>query len=112
MCHALGVSTSSVYANRAHAPSWRSITNAVITERIQQIYKDSYSIPQTRAELIEKGVSIRRQRVARPMRFFSIQDIGRRRSFTVTMHRDKRDSPSPGNDLVKCQFKAGDFNQL
>lgn len=71
MCRVLGVSASGFYAWRERAPSQRSITNAVMTERIRQMHKDSYEsygMPRVRAKLIEQGVCISRQRVARLMR--------------------------------------------
>jgi putative transposase len=113
MCRVLGVSASGFYAWRERAPSQRSITNAVMTERIRQIHKDSYEsygMPRVRAELIEQGVCISRQRVARLMRLAHIRGISRRRGFTVTTRRDKRNAPA--NDLVKRQFRASGPNQL
>lgn len=113
MCRVLGVSVSGFYAWRERTPSQRSITNAVMTERIRQIHKDSYEsygMPRVRAELIEQGVCISRQRVARLMRLAHIRGISRRRGFTVTTRRDKRNSPA--NDLVKRQFRASGPNQL
>ncbi len=113
MCRVMGVSASGFYAWRERAPSQRSITNAVMTERIRQIHKDSYEsygMPRVRAELIEQGVCISRQRVARLMRTAGIRGISRRRGFTVTTRRDKRDSPA--HDLVKRQFRASGPNQL
>ena len=113
MCRVLGVSASSFYAWRERAPSQRSITNAVMTERIRQMHKDSYEsygMPRVRAELIEQGECISRQRVARLMRLAHIRGISRRRGFTVTTRRDKRNSPA--NDLVKRQFRASGPNQL
>jgi putative transposase len=93
MCRVLGVSASGFYAWRERAPSQRSIANAVMTERIRQIHRDSYEsygMPRVRAELIEQGVSISRQRVARLMRRAGIHGISKRRGFTVTTRRDKR----------------------
>jgi putative transposase len=61
MCRVLGISAGGFYAWRERRPSQRSITNAVMTERIHQIHKDSYEsygMPRVRAELIEQGVSI------------------------------------------------------
>ena len=52
MCRTLGVSVSGFYAWRERAPSQRSITNAVMTERIRQIHHDSYEsygMPRVRA---------------------------------------------------------------
>lgn len=71
LCRVLGVSASGFYAWRDRAPSTRSMTDAVMTERIRQIHKDSYEsygMPRVRAELMEQGVRISRQRVARLMR--------------------------------------------
>ena len=101
MCRVLGVSASGFYAWRERAPSQRSIANAVMTERIRQIHQDSYEsygMPRVRAELIEQGVSISRQRVARLMRQAGIHGISKRRGFTVTTRRDKRQAPA--GDLV------------
>ncbi|TDF26117.1 hypothetical protein EZI45_19365 [Delftia tsuruhatensis] len=67
-------------------------------------------MPRVRAELIEQGISISRQRVARLMRLARIQGISRRRGFTITTRQDNR--VSPANDLVKRQFKASGPNQL
>lgn len=51
-----------------------------------------------------QGMCISRQRVARLMRLPHIRGISRRRGFTVTTRRDKRNTPA--NDLVKRQFRA------
>lgn len=67
-------------------------------------------MPRIRAELIEQGVCISRQRVARLMREASIQGISKRRGFTVTIQRDKRQAPA--NDLVNRRFHASGPNQL
>lgn len=113
MCRVLGVSASGFYVWRERAPSQRSITDAVMTERIRQIHRDSYEsygMPRVRAELMEQGVCISRQRVARLMRAAAIRGISRRRGFTVTTRRDKRNTPAA--DLVKRQFRASGPNQL
>ena len=103
MCRVLGVSASGFYAWRERAPSQRSIANAVMTERIRQIHQDSYDsdgMPRVRAELIEQGVSISRQRVARLMRQAGIHGISKRRGFTVTTRRDKRQAPATSCNAV------------
>lgn len=113
MCHVLGVCASGFYAWRVRAPSQRSITNAVMAERIRQIHHDSYEsygMPRVRAELIEQGVCISRQRVARLMREAGIHGISKRRGFTVTTRRDKRQAPA--HDLVNRRFHATGPNQL
>jgi putative transposase len=113
MCRVLDVSASGFYAWRQRVPSQRSVANAVMTGRIRQIHLDSYGsygMPRVRAELIEQGVCISRQRVARLMRLANIRGISRRRGFTVTTRRDKRQAPA--SDLVKRQFQASGPNQL
>ncbi len=84
-----------------------------MTERIHQIHQgsyDSYGMPRIRAELIEQGVCISRQRVARLMRQAGIHGISKRRGFTVTTRRDKHQTPA--NDLVNRRFHATGPNQL
>lgn len=113
MCRVLDVSASGFYAWRQRVPSQRSVANAVMTGRIRQIHLDSYGsygMPRVRAELIEQGVCISRQRVARLMRLANIRGISRRRGFTVTTRRDKRQAPA--SDLVKRHFQASGPNQL
>lgn len=113
MCRVLDVSVSGFYAWRQRASSQRSVANAVMTERIRQIHQnsyESYGMPRVRAELIEQGVCISRQRVARLMRLANIRGISRRRSFTVTTRRDKRQAPA--SDQVKRQLQADGPNQL
>jgi len=113
MCRVLGVSASGFYAWLDRAPSQRSIANAVMAERIRQIHQDSYEsygMPRVRAELIEQGVCISRQRVARLMREAGIHGISKRRGFTVTTRRDKRQAPA--HDLVNRRFRATGPNQL
>lgn len=113
LCRVLGVSPSGFYAWRDRAPSQRSIANAVMTERIRQIHRDSYEsygMPRVRVELIEQGVCISRQRVARLMRKARIHGISKRRGFTVTTRRDKHQAPA--SDLVNRRFHATGPNQL
>ena len=113
MCRVLGVSASGFYAWLDRSPSQRSIANAVMTERIRQVHKDSYEsygMPRVRAELMEQGACISRQRVARLMRSARLQGISKRRGFTVTTHRDKRQASA--RDLVNRRFRANGPNQL
>ena len=61
LCRVLGVSASGFYAWRERAPSQRSVANAVMTERIRQIHKESYEsygMPRVRFELMEQGERI------------------------------------------------------
>ena len=113
MCRVLRVSASGYYAWRDRAPSQRAIDNAVLTERIRAVHAASdatYGMPRVRAELIDQGVVISRQRVARLMRSAHIRGVSRRRGFVVTTQRDERQRPAP--DLVKREFTAEAANQL
>ena len=92
MCRVLQVSASGYYAWRDHPPSRRAIDNAVLTERIRTVHAASdatYGMPRVRAELIDQGVAVSRQRVARLMRTARIRGVSRRRAFVVTTQRDK-----------------------
>jgi putative transposase len=113
MCRVLQVSASGYYAWRDRAPSQRAIDNAVLTERIRAVHTESdatYGMPRVRAELIDQGMKISRQRVARLMRLAHIRGVSRRRAWVVTTRRDKDKQPAP--DLVKREFKADGPNQL
>ncbi len=113
MCRMLDVSTSGYYAWRDRAPSRRSIDDAVMTERIRTIHRDShttYGMPRVRAELRDSGVIISRKRVARLMRCAAIRGVSRRRGYVVTTRRDARQRPAP--DLVNRKFTAAGPNQL
>jgi len=113
MCRVLRVSASGYYAWRDRAPSQRAIDNAVLTERIRAVHTESdatYGMPRVRAELIDQGVKVSRQRVARLMRLAHIRGVSRRRAWVVTTRRDKDKQPAP--DLVKREFKADGANQL
>jgi putative transposase len=113
MCRVLKVSASGYYAWRDRAPSQRAIDNAVLTERIRAVHGESdatYGMPRVRAELIDQGVTVSRQRVARLMRAAHLRGVSRRRAFIVTTRRDKDKQPAP--DLVKREFKADSANQL
>jgi putative transposase len=113
MCHVLGVSASGYYAWRDRAPSRRKLANAVLTEKIRQVHADShetYGMPRVRAELIDQGLQVSRQRVARLMRQHGIRGVSRRRGFIVTTQRDRRQGKAP--DLVQRRFQAEGPNQL
>ena len=84
-----------------------------MAERSRQIHQksyESYGMPRVRAELIEQGVCISRQRVARLMREAGVHGISKRRGFSVTTRRDKHQTPA--HDLVNRCFHATGPNQL
>lgn len=64
----------------------------VMTERIRQIYKESYEsygMPQQRFELIEHGERISRQHRVRLVRAADIHGSRKRGGSAVTTHRDR-----------------------
>ena len=113
LCRVLKVSPSGFYAWRDRQPSQRSVQDAVLTERIRLIHAGSdgaYGSPNIHAELRDQGSRVSRKRVARLMRLAGIRGVSRRRGFTVTTRRDKRQRPAP--DLVNRRFVAEGPNQL
>jgi len=113
MCRLLGVSASGFYDWQGRAPSARTKANVALTERIRQTHADSdatYGMPRVRAELADAGVAASRKRIARLMRAAGLRGVSRRRGFTVTTERNRRERPAP--DLVKRQFAADAPNQL
>lgn len=113
MSRMFGVSSSGFYAWRARPSSQRDIGNAVMSERIAQIHAQSdatYGMPRVRADLMDQGVRISRQRMARLMRRAHLRGVSRRPGFVVTTERDIRQRPAP--DLVNRKFVADAANQL
>jgi putative transposase len=107
MCRVLGVSTSGYYAWRRRPASPRSLADAVLTEMIRTIHREShgtYGAPRIRAELRhDYGVSCSQERVARLMRRAGIQGRSRRRRVRTT-RPEKAAAPAP--DLLKRDFGA------
>jgi hypothetical protein len=87
-------------------PSRRAIVNTVITERIRQVHADSdqiHGLPRVCAELMDRGLQISRQHVARLMPLAKLRGASRRRSYVVTKRRDKRPN---GRFLQHLSFKV------
>ena len=85
----------------------------MLTGRIRGVHSESDAtngMPRVRAELIDRGMKVSRQRVTRLMRLAHICDVSRHRAWVVTACRDKDKQPAP--DLVKHEFKADGPNQL
>ena len=113
LCRVLRVSASGFYAWQQRGPSPRSVANAVLTERIRRIHRESggsYGRPRVRAELREQGEAVSHKRIARLMRLAGLQGVSRRRGYVVTTRRDPDRDPAP--DLVKRQFVADAPNRL
>jgi putative transposase len=112
MCRVLGVSTSGYYAWVCREPSKRSRKDAELTERIRAIHARSdgtYGVPRVHAELVDEGVRVGRNRVARLMRAAGLQGVTRRR-FVSTTQRSASARPAP--DLVDRDFTAEGPNRL
>jgi putative transposase len=61
MCRVLGVSRSGYYAWLGRPPSTRSLSDALLRERIEKIHEDcdgTYGRPRIHAELKEEGVRV------------------------------------------------------
>ena len=113
MCRVLHVSPSGYYDWLTRPPSARGVANRVLTEAIRKAHRESdetYGMPRVRAELRDQGLQVSRKRVARLMRKAGIRGVSRRRGFTVTTERDRRQRPAP--DLVNRRFHADAPNQL
>jgi putative transposase len=113
MCRVLKVSASGFYDWQGRAPSARAQANAVLSERIHRAHADSdatYGMPRIRAELADQGVVVSKKRVARLMRAAGLRGVSRRRGFTVTTERNRRERPAP--DLVNRRFVADAPDQL
>jgi len=81
-----GVSKSGYYNWLAGKPSKRSLANDAVTAEIRDIFGESfgsYGAPRIRAELLKRGYSISRPRVARLMRANGLF-AGRKRKFAAT----------------------------
>jgi putative transposase len=113
MCRVLGVSASGYYDWRDRKPSQRAMENAVLVEQIRQVHDESdgtYGMPRVRAELMDRGVCVARQRIARLMRSHGIRGVSRRRGYVVTTQRAESQRPAP--DLVNRAFVAEGPNEL
>lgn len=121
MARVLGVGKSGYYDWRDRAPSVRSIANATLTAHIEAIHEMShftYGALRMHAELRDVETSthdprwakVGKHRVARLMRSAGLRGISKRRRFTVTTERNKRDRSAP--DLVSRAFVADRPNQL
>ena len=106
LCKMVGVSKSGYYAWKSRPPSKRSREDAVLTEKICEVYRrsrETYGYPRVHAELRSLGVQCGRRRVARLMRKAGIRGCMRGRKKRTT-RRDPRAVPAP--DLVKRGFHA------
>jgi putative transposase len=107
MCRALRVSKSGFYAWRDRAPSARARADALLTQKIIRIHRDSretYGAPRIHFELRTLGVRCARKRVARLMREAGLFGCGGRRRKSRTTVRSPTERTPPAPDLVKRNF--------
>ena len=112
MCRVLGVSTSGYYAWRHRQPSRRAQENAVLLEQIMILHvwsRQTFGAPRIHAKLVEDGVKVGHNRVARLMRRAGIQGVTRRRRRGTTRRNPEA---QPADDLVDRKFTRTAPNQL
>jgi putative transposase len=102
----LGVSPSGYYAWRRRPPSERARFDAVLSEKIETIHRNSratYGAPRVHAELRAIGIRCARKRVARLMRRAKLRGSVRGRRIRTT-HRIALQQAAP--DLVARNFSS------
>jgi putative transposase len=108
MCRVLKVSKSGFYGWRDRAPSARAQADALLTEKIVRIHRDSretYGAPRIHFELRMLGVRCASKRVARLMSQAGLLfGCGGRRRKARTTLRSQTESIRPAPDLVQRNF--------
>lgn len=111
MCRVLKVSKKSgFYGWRDRAPSARAQDDALLSEKIVRIHRNSRETydgaPRIHFELRMIGVRCARKRVARLMREAGLFGCGgrRRRKARTTLRSRTERTPPPAPDLVKRNF--------
>ena len=107
MCKALKVSKSGFYGWRDRTPSARAQADALLSEKIARIHRDSretYGAPRIHFELQTLGVRYAKKRVARLMRQSGLFGCGGRRRKARTTLRSQTERIPPAPDLVKRNF--------
>lgn len=106
LCQMFGVSRSGYYAWRSRPPSERSRFDAVLTQKIETVHRNSratYGAPRIHAELRALGIRCSRKRVARLMRRVGLRGCLRGRRMRAT-HRQATQQVAP--DLVSRDFAS------
>lgn len=96
MCRTLGVSTSGYYAWLTRKPSARKQSDIALGDRIEAIHRRSrntYGRPRVKAELLEEGISISNDRLARLMNERRLVGASRRKGIRTTV-RSRRSTGS------------------
>jgi putative transposase len=112
ICRALQVAPSTYYAARRRPPSARAVSDAVLSPKLERIWRDNYQVYGIRKlwrQLQRQGEAVGRDRVARLMRTLGITGVvrGTKRRTTVA---DPAAVRAP--DLVNRRFTATRPNQL
>jgi putative transposase len=112
LCRMLGVSRSGYYAWRRRSPSERARFDAVLSEKIEMIHRNSratYGAPRVHAELRAIGIRCGRKRVARLMRRAKLRGCLRGRRMRTT-HRIALQQAT--QDLVGRNFSSEMLDRL
>ena len=112
LCRLLGVSRSGYYAWRRRPPSERARFDAVLSEKIETIHRNSratYGAPRVHAELKAIGIRCSRKRVARLMRRAKLRGCLRGRRMRTT---HKVALQQAAADLVERNFASEEPDQL
>ena len=110
MCELLGVSRSGYYASRQRPASQRKKDNQALVQEIRKIHQDSYQAygsPRIHAELVAKGHSCSKNRVARLMKRHEIRAKRRRKRKKTT--NSQHNYPIAPN-LLQREFQAAQPN--
>jgi putative transposase len=112
ICDVLQMAPSTYYAARDRPASRRARSDAQLTPRLTEIWKDNYQVYGSRKlwkTARRAGIAIGRDQTARLMRQAGIQGVLRSKRVRTT-RRDERAGRHP--DLVGRQFVAAEPNQL
>ena len=106
MCRVLGVNRTGFHDWERRPPSDRALTDAWLTDKIEQIHAASrgvYGAPRIHAELrLEHGIRVGRKRVARVMKATAIAGIRPRKRWRTTI---RVPGVEPATDLVERDFR-------
>jgi putative transposase len=112
-CELLGVSRSGYYDWATRAPSDRALSDAWLTDKIKEIWRQNrkvYGSPRIHAELrLQFGIRVGRKRVERLMRDAAISGLVARRRGRTTI---RVPGVAVADDLVERQFRPAAPNVL
>ena len=113
LCKTIGVTRQGFYAWLRREPSARSVSDAVLLERIRQIHTETnqaYGAPRIYLDLCDEGVRVGRKRIARLMRADGLRGADGSRGGPRTTVREPAQPSAP--DLVDRRFARSEPNQL